>query len=142
VLFFPSQRATVTRLELTWTKGAGEDDWREALWAARSRSPQQIAENALIQKVTSVVRSVPALFGTITDQWATGSRGYLEGMAAVRFVVELLPELEAIDGVHVEWSVSYPTIEKPVAAPVVNLSGSESAAERLVRPDGFGDGGW
>ena len=127
VLFLSITAGDGHRLELTWTKGAGEDDWREALWAARSRSPQQIAENALIQKVTSVVRSVPALFERLQINGRLAPRGYLEGMAAVRFVVELLPELEAIDGVHVEWSGVIPDYREAVAAPVVNLSGSESA---------------
>jgi SNF2 family DNA or RNA helicase len=48
-------------------------------------------------------------------------------MTAVRFVADLLPKLEAIEGVEIERIGAVPDYRESEAAPVVSLGGSESA---------------
>ena len=57
--------------------------------------------------------------------WRPRSR--LVGMSAVRFVTDLLPALEATDGIEVERIGALPDYKEAAAAPVVSLGGSESA---------------
>ena len=49
------------------------------------------------------------------------------GMSAVRFVTDLLPALEATDGIEVERIGALPDYKEAAAAPVVSLGGSHSA---------------
>ena len=62
-------------------------------------------------------------------------------MAAVRFVTELLPALEAIDGVVVEQIGTVPEYRESDAAPVVSLGGAESEDNDWFDLDHHGDRG-
>ena len=70
---------------------------------------------------------MPELFerGRVGERLAPEAR--LAGMDAVRFVTELLPALEAIDGVVVEHVGALPEYREADAAPVVSLGGQESS---------------
>jgi superfamily II DNA or RNA helicase len=113
-------------LELTWTKGVEGGDLRQPLWEVARRDRQHTVEHALIKAVASIVSSVPELFEESLAKGRLASHGRLEGMAAVRFVNDILPDLEASGAVRVEWVGATPAYREEVAAPVVNLAGSES----------------
>ncbi len=126
-LFLSIKADHAHRLELTWTKSAFGQELREPLWASVRQSRQQVAEDALIQQVAGILNSAPDLFPRSLGRGRMASQTQLEGMHAVRFVNEILPILEAIDGVHIEWIGATPEYREAAAAPVVNLSGSASA---------------
>jgi superfamily II DNA or RNA helicase len=112
---------------LTWARDAEGGAWREGLWGAPSRVHQHGAEDAVIEAVTAIVRSVPELFERTPFGERLTPEAHLEGMAAVRFVTDLLPALEAIEGVRIERIGTVPDYREAAVAPVVSLGGSESA---------------
>ena len=115
------------RLELMWRRGGEGTEGREPLWGVRGRFRDRAAEAALMDSVVAVLRPVPALFerGRVGERLAPEAR--LAGMDAVRFVTDLLPALEAIDGVVVEHVGALPDYHEADAAPVVSLGGQESS---------------
>jgi superfamily II DNA or RNA helicase len=114
------------RIGLTWSRGAPGEGWREGLWSARSRA-QRSAEDAIIEAATAVVRSVPELFERTSIGERLAPEAHLEGITAVRFVADLVPKLEAIEGVEIERIGAVPDYRESEAAPVVTLGGSESS---------------
>jgi len=115
------------RLELTWARGAEGGEWRESLWRAPKGARQRAAEDAIISRVTAVVRGVPELFERTRYGEHLAPQAQLEGMAAVRFVTELLPALQVIEGVEIERIGTLPDFREAASAPVVSLGGSESS---------------
>ena len=115
------------RLGLQWTRSAQGEDWREALWSAPTRKPQRSAEDAIVHAAAAIVRPVSELFELTQFGTRLAGTSQLEGMAAVRFVTDLLPLLEATDGMVIERSDAVPEYKESVAAPIVSLGGSDSA---------------
>jgi superfamily II DNA or RNA helicase len=115
------------RIGLTWARGAEGGEWLEDLWGAPSSVHQRSAEDTIIEEVTAVVRSVPELFELTPFGKRLASEARLEGMAAVRFVTDLLPSLEVTPGVKIERSGTVPDYREAAVAPVVSLGGSDSA---------------
>ncbi len=113
------------RIGLTWARGTKGDGWRERLRAAPIRG--RTAEDSLIDAATAVVRSVPDLIERTPVGDRLAPEAHLEGMAAVGFVRDLLPALEAIEGVEIERIGTVLDYREADAAPVVSLGGSESA---------------
>ncbi len=111
------------RLHLTWTMGGEGIEGRERLWGVRGRFRDRAAEEVVMEAVVDVLRPVPELF----ERWRAGDRlaaeSHLEGMDVVRFISDLLPRLEATDGVTVEHVGTLPEYREAVTAPVVNLGG-------------------
>ena len=116
------------RVGLTWERDVEGGEWRETLWGASSRGKNRAVEDAIIEAVTAVVRSVPQML----ERHAFGERlapeARLEGMAAVRFITDLLPAIEAIEGVTIERIGTLADYREAAGAPVVSLGGSGSAA--------------
>ncbi len=114
------------RLELAWARGGEGTEGRQPLWTVRGRYRDRAAEEALMDSVLAVLRPLPELF----ERGRTGERlapvAHLAGMTAVRFVTELLPALESIDGVVIEHVGTLPEYRESEAAPVVSLGGSAS----------------
>ena len=115
------------RIVLTWTRGPQGVEGQESLWGAPRRIHQRAGEDAIIERVTAVARPVPELFERTPYGMRLAPETQLAGMAAVRFVTELLPLLEAIEGVKTERIGLVPEYREAAVAPVVNLGGSESA---------------
>ena len=115
------------RIGLNWRRAGQGVEGQEGLWDAPGRTHQRVAENTIIERVTFVVRSVPGLFERTRFGPRLAPEAELEGMAAVRFVTDLLPVLEATDGVTIERIGTVPDYRETAVAPVVNLRGSESA---------------
>ncbi len=114
------------RIELVWKRGGEGTEGRESLWGARGRFRDRAAEEALMDTVVGVLRPLPELFerGRVGERLAPEAR--LTGMSAVRFVTELLPALEAVEGVVVEHVGTLPEYREADSAPVVSLGGRES----------------
>ena len=112
------------RLELTWTRGGAEG--RQPLWTVRGRYRDRAAEESLMDSVLAAASPLPELF----ERGRTGERlapvAYLAGMTAVRFVTEVLPALESIDGVVIEHAGGLPEFREATTAPVVKLGGTAS----------------
>ncbi len=111
------------RLHLLWTMGGEGIDGRERLWGVRGRFRDRAAEEVVMASVVDILHPVPELF----ERWRAGDRlaaeSQLDGMTAVRFITELLPLLEATDGVTVEHVGTLPEYREADAAPVVSLGG-------------------
>jgi superfamily II DNA or RNA helicase len=114
------------RIELTWARGAEGRGGREGLWGNPRRGHRRTAEDSIVEAVTVIVRAVPDLFERTPFGERLAPEAQLEGMAAVRFVTDLLPVLEAIEGVEVERTGAGLDYRESDAAPVVSLSGSET----------------
>ena len=115
------------RLELTWRRGGEGIDGREPLWSVRGRFRDREAEAALMDLVVAVLRPEPGLFEAGRARDRLSPKAELTGMAAVRFVTDVLPRLEAIAGVVVEHVGTVTDYREAEAAPVVNLGGQESS---------------
>jgi len=120
------------RIALTWSRGADGASWREELWDAPSRLGDRVAEDRIVEAATVAVVAAseasglpellePTLFG---DRLAPDVM--LSGMAAVRFLSEVLPELEGIEGVDVMHHGEVTEYREVVEAPVVSLGGTPS----------------
>ncbi|HEX3566560.1 MAG TPA: SNF2-related protein, partial [Acidimicrobiales bacterium] len=115
------------RLGLAWTRGARGDERRESLWAGPARTRQRRAEDGIVDAATAIVGSVPELFERTSLGPRLAAQSQLEGMAAVRFVADLLPALEAIEGMEIERIGTVLDYREADAPPVVHFDGSESA---------------
>ncbi len=115
------------RLEFAWARSAEGQEWREELWGVASRDHRRSAEDSIVEAASAVVRSVPEMFEISRRGYRLASESRLEGMAAVRFMTDLLPALEAIDGIEVERIGALPDYKEAAAAPVVSLGGTNSA---------------
>ncbi|HWF23054.1 MAG TPA: SNF2-related protein, partial [Acidimicrobiales bacterium] len=115
------------RLGLAWTRGAKGDERRESLWTGPPRARQRRAEDGIVDAATAIVASVPELFERTALGPRLAAQSRLEGMAAVRFVADLLPALEAIEGMEIERIGTVLDYREADAPPVVHFDGSESA---------------
>jgi superfamily II DNA or RNA helicase len=113
------------RIELVWMRGGEGTEGREPLWGVRGRFRDRAAEEALMDSVVAIVRPVPELFERGRGE-RLAPEAHLVGMTAVRFVTDLLPALEAVEGVVVEHVGTLPEYREADVAPVVSLGGSES----------------
>jgi superfamily II DNA or RNA helicase len=114
------------RIDLLWSRGVEGQEWREDLWGAPGRAHQRSAEDAIVDGAAAIVRSVPDMFELTRIGYRLAAETRLEGMAAVRFVTDLLPALEATHGVTVELVGALPDYREAAAAPVISLGGSGS----------------
>jgi superfamily II DNA or RNA helicase len=121
------QAADGHRLGLAWTRGATGDERRESLWAGPVRARQRRAEDTIVDAATAIAQPVPELFERSSSGPRLAAYSQLDGMAAVRFVAEVLPALEAIEGMEIERVGTVPDYRESEAAPVVHLGGTESA---------------
>jgi len=115
---------------LHWWRGTVESGWREALWDDRTWTGGRAPDDDLAGTLDELVRKVAAVPELVEySPYGTRVAGEvtLEGMAAVRFVTGLLPELSALDGLEVIEVGTVPEYREEAAAPVVLLSGSESS---------------
>ncbi len=87
------------RIELRWSRSAAGATWREDLWEAPSRLGDRMAEDRIVEAVTASSSSSPSCSSRRTSASDWPAEAMLSGMAAVRFLAEMLPVLEAIDGV-------------------------------------------
>ncbi|HEY1829288.1 MAG TPA: DEAD/DEAH box helicase [Acidimicrobiales bacterium] len=115
------------RIDLAWARGAEGEDWREELWAASSRDHQRSAEDTIVDAAVAIVRSVPTMLEITSHGYRLAPESRLEGMTAVRFVADLVPALEATEGIKIERIGALPDYKEAAAAPVVSLGGSDSA---------------
>ncbi|HEX4244016.1 MAG TPA: DEAD/DEAH box helicase, partial [Acidimicrobiales bacterium] len=114
------------RLDLTWARGVKGGERREGLWGAPLRAHQRAEEDSIIAAATAIVRSVPELFERTPFGVRLAPEARLEGMAVVRFLSDLLPALEAVEGMEIERVGAVADYHETDAAPVVRLGGSES----------------
>ncbi len=114
------------RVELTWTRGTAGSGVRERLWEASKGTGSRLAENAIVDAVTTVVGPVPDLLETGVFGERLAPEVVLDGMAAVLFVSQLLPVLSGIDGVEIQQIGTIPEYHEVVDPPLVSLGGSPS----------------
>jgi superfamily II DNA or RNA helicase len=114
------------RVELAWFRSAEGASWREDLWDAPSRLGDRVAEDRIVGAVTAVASTFPGLVEPtlLGDRLAPFS--VLTGMTAVRFLSDVLPDLEGIEGIEVEHHGAVPEYREVVEPPEVNLGGSSS----------------
>ncbi len=113
------------RIAIAWARGRAGTPWRQGLWDA-ALQPQDHAEEAVIATAAAVVRGVPELFEPTPFGERLAQVSDLCGMAAARFVTELLPALAEVPGVEVEQAGTAPDYREAAEAPVVRLAGSPS----------------
>lgn len=117
-------------IALSWAKSRAGSDWREALWGShvpsRDRDRDWAAEDALVEEAASVLRPMPGLFERTPFGERLAPSADLMGMAAVRFVTELLPGLAQLPGVEIEQVGPVLDYRAAEEAPVVSLVGSAS----------------
>ena len=113
------------RLALRWERGSGTAQGREPLWDEPGGFGSRTAD-AMVEAATRIVGPVPGLVELTPFGHRLAPTAQLEGMAAVRFVTDLLPALQEIAGVEVEQSGTVPDYRLADDAPVVSLTGSES----------------
>jgi len=114
------------RIGLAWSRGFEGSSARRPLrpgsggFSATARAAAGLDAD-LVAKVTSLVRPVPGL----VEVTAFGERllpeAVLAGMAAVRFVAEVVPALAELDGVELEIAEELPSYREADEAPVVTL---------------------
>jgi superfamily II DNA or RNA helicase len=109
------------RLDLAWYRSAEGEDWRQALWTSSSRGDQRLAEDAIVDVASAIVRALPELFESTTHGSRLAAESRLKGMTAVRFATDLLPLLQATAGVRVEEIGFVPDYKEVADAPVVSL---------------------
>jgi superfamily II DNA or RNA helicase len=114
------------RIDLAWFRSAEGEQWREDLWGAASRGTQRSAEEALIDLAAAIVQPVPELFELTRRGRRLAPVSALEGMAAVRFVSEFLPLLEATRGIKVDRKGIVPAYREVEEAPVVSMGGTST----------------
>jgi superfamily II DNA or RNA helicase len=117
------------RVSLRWTRGSVGPG--EALWSSRVRTKDRAAEDAVAESVQRMVSELPDLLERTPFGERLASESRLEGMAAVRFVSELVPALANLRGVVVERVGVVPDYREAEDRPVVHLGGTAS-----------GDGDW
>jgi superfamily II DNA or RNA helicase len=115
------------RIDLTWSRAAEGEEWREALWGPPGRIHRGSAEESIVDAAAGIVADVPQLFEFTPFGHRLAAEARLVGMDAVRFVADLLPVLEGTRGITVERVGAVPEYKEAVAAPVVNLGGSDAA---------------
>jgi superfamily II DNA or RNA helicase len=101
----------------------------ELSWGTPPDGRTDPAARALLQRVTAAARAMPELVEStpLGDRLAPG--GGLEGMGALRFVTEVLPELAAVDGVEITQRGDVPDYREAEEAPVVHLGGAASEGD-------------
>jgi superfamily II DNA or RNA helicase len=115
------------RIHLMWSRGAEGEEWREDLWGASTRVRRGSAEEAIVEAAAAIVAAVPQLFEHTPFGQRLAAESRLDGMDAVRFVADLLPTLARTEGITVERIGTVPEYKEVIAAPVVNLGGSDAA---------------
>lgn len=111
---------------VTWERGAPDGGWREELWASGSRSVDQAAEDAILRRVVEIVSELPELFQRSIRGERLAPESQLRGMAAVRFLTELVPVLESVPGLRIERIGEIPEFRESIEAPIVELGGTSS----------------
>ena len=112
---------------LEWGRSAEGEEWQEDLWDTSNRAHQRRAEDPIVDAVAALVRSVPEMFELTPRGYRLAAETRLAGMTAVRFMTDLLPQLEATERVRVKRIGALPDYKEATAAPVVSLGGSGSA---------------
>jgi superfamily II DNA or RNA helicase len=107
------------RLELTWWTGVPGTDWREVL-----EDPQRAVHGGPAARAASAWRQVlehPAgrHLAPLGDRLEP--QVSLQGMDTVRFLTDVLPDLEAIPGLVVEHTGEHPRYREAPEAPTVTL---------------------
>ena len=111
------------RIELAWATGGPGTTWREELRDAAGQPFEGAIGSALAAAQLLTLRSaVSRELVHIGDRLAPEAS--LQGMSAVRFLSDLLPELEAIPGLVVEHSGDVPEYKEATEGPVVTLTGT------------------
>ncbi|MGH9099297.1 MAG: SNF2-related protein, partial [Acidimicrobiales bacterium] len=111
------------RLELAWATGVPGTEWRERLRDA-DRQPYEGALADALAQVRRLVLAHPTgreLAPAVTRMEPEAS---LEGMAAVRFLSDVLPALEALPGLAVEHHGQPLEYREVTEAPEVTLAGT------------------
>jgi superfamily II DNA or RNA helicase len=114
-------------LALTWARGRAGTSWREGLWDARpGRVHDRAVEDAIVGTVTSIAGAMPQLLESTAFGERLAETAHLEGMAAVRFMIQILPAVAEIPDVEIEQAGAVPDYREAAEAPVVSLGGAES----------------
>jgi len=117
-------------IALAWSRSRAGSDCREPLVGSLSRpsspSRDRAAEESLVEAVASVIRPMPSLLDRTPFGERLAPAAELAGMAALRFVTEILPGLAQIPGVEIEQAGVVPDYRAAGEDPVVSLSGSGS----------------
>lgn len=115
------------RIGLTWARSVEGATWREELFGASGRVSISAASDPIVTAVSGIVRSIPELMERTPYGERLAPAARLEGMAAIRFVSELLPALESVEGVAIERIGTFADYREAADVPVVHLGGSESS---------------
>jgi superfamily II DNA or RNA helicase len=114
------------RIALAWARGMAGSPTREGLWDGAYRLHDRLGAGTIVVAVTEVVQSMPALLEANPLGARLAPAAHLDGMEAVRFVSELLPQLQEIPGLEIDHTGTRPVYRETAAAPVVSLTGSAS----------------
>lgn len=114
------------RIGLAWVRSVEGGVWLEELSSRSDRALLSAVGDPVMAAVGDVVRSIPGLIERTPFGEHLAPTAELEGMTAVRFVTELLPALESVEGVAIERIGTFAEYREAADVPQVRLSGSES----------------
>jgi superfamily II DNA or RNA helicase len=123
-----------TRLDLSWQwhYALGEAVRRESLWpvANGGRARDLDHETAIVLAVEVAARPVAALLGRGSSRDRLSSSAWLEGLDALRFLSDVLPELTGLPGVQVETHGVVKDYREAAAGPLVEIEAISAPGER------------
>ncbi len=113
-------------IEVRWARGVEGGKWREDLYSAASRKNRDSIGDSIINAATAIARSIPELMENGPFGERLSSSSHLDGMLTVRFVTEVLPALEGLEGIKIEYAGTVAEYREATDAPMVELGGSAS----------------
>ncbi|MHB8505391.1 MAG: SWIM zinc finger family protein, partial [Acidimicrobiales bacterium] len=124
----------VTPDELLLQLAAAEGPSVELAWSlgGPGREPRPVWDHPDEGAAAAAARATDALAGQVElledTPWGRrlAGRALLKGLEAVRFVTEMLPALEDVEGLRVEWLGEVPEFREVTEAPLVTIGGEES----------------
>jgi hypothetical protein len=108
------------RLELAWAAVGG---WRHDPWSA-APGPATAEESTLIGRTVAIIGAAEELIERTPFGERPVATVALEDMSALRFVTDVLPLLEDVDGVDVDQRGEVPDYREAEAEPVIHLDGA------------------
>ena len=113
------------RVRLAWARSRSGVPWRSALGATHWFTSGPDGDR-IVHAVTELLAATPGLVSATPAGLRLESTVELGGLAAVRFIAELLPQLAELPGVVIEVSGELPRFVESADAPVVRLGGETS----------------
>ena len=113
------------RVRLAWARSRAGVSWRSSLWESHWFTSGPDGDRA-VRAATELLTGVPGLVTTHAEGPRLAATAELDGIAAVRFIAELVPKLAELPGVVVQVSGELPRFVESADPPIVRLGGESS----------------